>query len=812
MQFDRCAFQGVGTNGSASLYISYATVVLRNTSFTNGSYCSVYPAYLYLDQVSSDRSGQAGLTLGSDSDLFLDNITVTNAARAGLQLAGDTRNGTNVLIGANVTLTANEFPVHLTIAGLYPASNIPATGNTYNFIHVSEYAGGLWPKFSIPYYNDASPLTVGRTLHIFPGATVKMALNSYIIDDGFGNGVRAFGTKAQPIVFERADPAQAWYALRAEHAQGGRMRHTIVRGNTAGVNAGGWRLENCVLQNNLVGTAGLALVSGTQYLANEIGHDGGVLGSLNGGANPNTFEGNGTGVSYSADARYVWWGSPTGPRSPFNPGGTGDSITDSRTPFQPFLSARPSYTDAPPEVVLQRPSFQLSKGSKVMLRWNASDDGAILSQRILFSPVGNRLASFETIATLGGDQRSYEWTVPDIGFTVNGSDAFIKVVAVDNTGKESFDEAVIVIPTNDVAGAVTFGFAAGQAFGSGEFIASVYTVSGVDPYMTRVEYYLEDVRGESRRLSGRGLNGEGLPFVSTDTARFVVAFGDTGNRRKYWYSPFFKIRPDARVNDAPPSVTLTSPQPGQPFPANTSVPVTWTASDDEGLRSFDLIASYDSGRTWQPVVRDLPGTARSYEWQTAPGTGYAGGVRVKVIAKDWRFQTSSDGTDRIGAVSRKTHGNEGTFDVALPLTGNPGIECRSGGASASHQLIVTFPSSVTANDPRIINGTGNIESFGVSGSQVVLNLTNVSNSQLLRLAITAAEAGAAASEVTIPFAVLLGDTNENGFVSATDIGQTKGQAGQPVSAGNFRTDVNANGSINSTDIGIVKSRSGSQLP
>src|ERR1051325_3415609 len=56
LQFDRCTFQGDGTNQSASLYVAYTTVVLRNTSFNNGSYCDVYPAYLYLDQVSSDHS------------------------------------------------------------------------------------------------------------------------------------------------------------------------------------------------------------------------------------------------------------------------------------------------------------------------------------------------------------------------------------------------------------------------------------------------------------------------------------------------------------------------------------------------------------------------------------------------------------------------------------------------------------------------------------------------------------------------------------------------------------------------------------
>ncbi len=99
LQFDRCAFQGDTTNQSASLYVAYCTVVLRNSSFSNGSYCSVYPGYLYLDNVTSDRSTVFGLALGADSDLFLNNISVTNAAQGGLLLAGDTRNGTNVLSG-----------------------------------------------------------------------------------------------------------------------------------------------------------------------------------------------------------------------------------------------------------------------------------------------------------------------------------------------------------------------------------------------------------------------------------------------------------------------------------------------------------------------------------------------------------------------------------------------------------------------------------------------------------------------------------------------------------------------------------------
>lgn len=650
LQFDRCAFVGDMTYNSASLYLAYVTVVLRNTTFTNGSFCSVYPGYLFVDGVSSDGSKQFGLAFGSDSDLFLNNISVTNAAYEGLKLAGDTRNGTNVLLGPNVTLTGNDYPLHLTVAGLHPGTVIPSTGNRNNLIHASGSAGngGYWPKFAIPYYVDGSPLTVGNGLRILPGAIVKMAPFSYINDIGFGDGMRAYGTKQAPITFERADPAQSWYDLHADRTEGGRMRHTIVKGSSDGVNGGQWRLENCVIQNNGIGTNGSAWVSGTQYLGNTTGHYSGTSGSLNGGANPNTFEGNGTGLGWSPDARNSWWGSASGPTVSNNPSGTGDSITDTTTVYKPFLLARPDYSDAPPEVVLMRPSFQQNPGSKVTLRWTSADDVGIASHKILFSAVGNYPPSFQTIATLPGNQFTYEWTVPNIGNTVNGNDAFIKVVAVDTTGKQSFDEAEIIIPTNAIAGDVQFTMTAGQTFGAGYMLASVFTTTGLDPSLTRTEFYLEDVRGETRKLTGRGLGG--LPFFSTDTARFVVAFGNTTNNCKYWYSPFFKIRPDSHLNDIPPTVSLVFPQAGNSFATGSVIPISWTASDDEGLRGFDIVASYDSARTWQPVAQNLPGTARSFDWQTAPGSGYSD-VRMMVIAKDWRFQTSSDGAARSFAIA-----------------------------------------------------------------------------------------------------------------------------------------------------------------
>ena len=48
------------------------------------------------------------------------------------------------------------------------------------------------------------------------------------------------------------------------------------------------------------------------------------------------------------------------------------------------------------------------------------------------------------------------------------------------------------------------------------------------------------------------------------------------------------------------------------------------------------------------------------------------------------------------AVSRKTHGGAGTFDIPLPLSGEPGVECRSSGGN--HTLVFTFSNNVVSGN------------------------------------------------------------------------------------------------------------------
>lgn len=178
------------------------------------------------------------------------------------------------------------------------------------------------------------------------------------------------------------------------------------------------------------------------------------------------------------------------------------------------------------------------------------------------------------------------------------------------------------------------------------------------------------------------------------------------------------------------------------------------------------------------------------------------------------------------AVSRKTHGTAGTFDIDLPLTGNVGIECRSGGETNDFTMLVTFSGNVTITgspQAQVISGTGCVGSAGtcnpsgtvsVSANVVTMPLTNVADQQTIQVRLNGVNSAAntPAVSVLIPMSRLLGDTNGNRAVNASDVSQTKSRIGQTLSPANFRSDTNESGGINSSDLAIVKSNSGHAVP
>ncbi len=168
----------------------------------------------------------------------------------------------------------------------------------------------------------------------------------------------------------------------------------------------------------------------------------------------------------------------------------------------------------------------------------------------------------------------------------------------------------------------------------------------------------------------------------------------------------------------------------------------------------------------------------------------------------------------VTAISRKTHGPGGNFDLNLPLTGAPGVECRfsSGG---THTFLFTFTNNVTSGAAAVTAGHGAVSGNPTfAGNVMSVNLTGVTDAQRMTVTLSAVRDAYTQTLPTTPINVnvLAGDTNGDGVVNSTDVAQTKRQVGSIVSDANFRQDVTADNSINSSDIANVKAQSGKAIP
>src|SRR2546430_8268562 len=146
------------------------------------------------------------------------------------------------------------------------------------------------------------------------------------------------------------------------------------------------------------------------------------------------------------------------------------------------------------------------------------------------------------------------------------------------------------------------------------------------------------------------------------------------------------------------------------------------------------------------------------------------------------------------------HGGLSPFDIDLPLTGTPGVECRSGGANGDYSIVFTFTNPLTS----VVSASTSCGSVSTSmtdssdAHRYIVNITGVTgacNTQYITITLTGVldNQGNTLASATATMGVLLGDVTGNGSVSNTDVAATKAQVAAPVTASNFRNDVNANG-------------------
>jgi Bacterial Ig domain len=654
----RCTFTG------ATLDMAAATIRLEDVSFDRVAVRT--SAMLWMDNVSVSNSPQQGYLLSHGlQPLYLNNVHARNNTGAGFDV-----NGGDFFFGPNNVIQGNEYPVAIPFgAGFAPGSVLPLNGNRNNYILGPDdgdvrFAEATWPDVGIPYVFTGNSTWFGR-LDILPGTHVKFMPNS-------GLGVRQSkmfrGLPDKPIYFEPFTPGDQWFAVGFTSAGGGMEYCEVDGGGVTVAVTPAAHMENSKLTNSSNGLSPGHMshwfVGGSEFINNPVAAQtqtspfgsGGL--HLNSPTNPNSFVGNGSAIhditpggSGLNDATNTWWGDPTGPQHPLNPGGLGEPMTAAvgtpKVAFTPWLTSPPDFTNHPPVVRMVQPPAVLDAGTKVILQWEASDDDQIVAQRIMFNEEGNFNVG-RTIATLPASARSCEWTVPDVGFLFNAP-SFLRIVAVDSTGQEGWDQAMVTIPSDEVDADITFTTMPTGVLRPGEDIDICWQISNPVGSFSMGKPFLAFEADEKFRSTSQFSNCTFLtraPGISTDTARLIVPIqGNCCNRIKWFYSPYFEIRPDPRLGDAPPTITMISPSAGQSFAGGGTIPITWTASDDEALRSFKIQTSTDGGRTWQTIARDLDPAATSYNWSLPESAGIAD-ARVRVVAIDLRFQNSSDGSDR----------------------------------------------------------------------------------------------------------------------------------------------------------------------
>jgi hypothetical protein len=676
VKLTRCTF----TNSQMQITDSY--LALQNCSFTN-TFTQVLRGYARLVGTNTVQGQPLSIlreTFQAIQPLFVDGVRASNVAMAG----GISLTGGSFLLGSRNLLRRNLYPVDVE-GGLLPGSVVPLTGNTNNLIwaHDGGSQGVMrWANLGLPYLVTAL-INGGGPLTIDPGVTVKfdpITTGSAGLSIVSTRRVIANGLPDQLITFDALNPAAPWDGLLFDtnQTEGSHLDYTVVSNANFGViNTDNFlQISNSLIQNNDIGvntnTFGILTLSKTRFFDNSTGAQSTPQGSLVASA-PNLlgswFEGNGTAMENQATAavpaQLSYWGSPTGPTTPRNPGGQGDPITGP-IDFQPFLTAPPNIANNPPVVnmvpfgfswygittIIRPPEFVAETGEKLILRWNVSNSATVASQRILLSPSTSNFDVFSPNPIVLADNlpptaTSLEVTVPSVPFQATNINQFLRIVATDSSGQQGWDQTPLIVPSGRITGniQITSDYS-GQTFIGGHPAPAIHWTGSANGGTTEGFIFLESDGGLISLFGGNAT----LPILSTDTARLAVLSYSNSNDIKWFFSnTYFSIRPDPGLGLKAPRVQLTSPTSGSTFHGGSTVPIAWTASAQQGLRSFDIQVSTNGGKTFHLIATGLPANTRSYDWQLPASSGIPD-VRVRVITRDKLFQNSSNGANVIFSI------------------------------------------------------------------------------------------------------------------------------------------------------------------
>jgi hypothetical protein len=126
-------------------------------------------------------------------------------------------------------------------------------------------------------------------------------------------------------------------------------------------------------------------------------------------------------------------------------------------------------------------------------------------------------------------------------------------------------------------------------------------------------------------------------WVLAQAAQFLQGIGQW-----LFSNTYFSIRPDPGLGLKPPVEQVTAPTAGSTFAGGNVVPITWTASAQQGLQSFDIQVSTDGGQTFHLITTGLGAEVRIFNWQLPASPGIPDRRHTLETLSTWSVENTFD--------------------------------------------------------------------------------------------------------------------------------------------------------------------------
>ncbi len=207
---------------------------------------------------------------------------------------------------------------------------------------------------------------------------------------------------------------------------------------------------------------------------------------------------------------------------------------------------------------------------------------------------------------------------------------YMNYLHADYIYDDSGFRALTGIPGDPVGGGLAFDIGGGDGSGNQDYPSEIEPRSGA----AAVLEYSSGVEGALRYDTGHRLVYLAFGFEAVNTAadRDILM-----SRCLEW------LAAGSWPDTEPPVVTDLYPNGGEEFTTHESVELTWTASDNTGVTSVDILLSTDGGATWSETIVEGIENTGTYPWTVPEGASTE--CRMRVIARDGVGLAAYDDSD-----------------------------------------------------------------------------------------------------------------------------------------------------------------------